>query len=122
MMIGDNLPIPSLSQLPTTAVGRIGGLKAPLGADPEETRAKLQRSAEAFESLYITQMLKPMFEGLEAAEPFGAGLAEDVWRSFELEEFGKAIGRSGGIGLADAIYRQLLEIQERSGGNPHEPR
>ncbi len=89
------------------------GLRA--GASQEEIRGQLQKKAVEFEAVFITQMLKPMFEGTQAEEPFGGGMAEDVWRSFEMEEYGKAIAQSGGIGLADAVYRQLLAVQERKG-------
>lgn len=81
----------------------------------EEVRAKLWQKAVEFEGAYLTQMMKPMFEGTQADAPFGAGNAEDVWRSFELEEYGKAISRSGGIGLAGPVYRQLLAVQEGRG-------
>lgn len=80
------------------------------------TRARLRQRSIDFEATFITQMLKPMFEGTQAEAPFGAGNAEDVWRSFEMEEYGKAIARRGGIGLADAVYRQLLAVQEGRGG------
>jgi Rod binding protein len=81
----------------------------------EEVRAKLWQKAVEFEGMYITQMMKPMFEGTQAEAPFGAGNAEDVWRSFELEAYGKAISRAGGIGLAGPVYRELLAIQEGKG-------
>ena len=84
-------------------------------ASGDETRSRLWQKSVEFEATFITQMLKPMFDGTQAAEPFGAGLAEDVWRSFELEEYGKAVAHSGGIGLAPAIYRQLLAVQEGKG-------
>lgn len=82
----------------------------------DATRAALRRAAVAYEGVFLSQMLKPMFEGRATAAPFGAGLAEDVWRSFEIEEFGKAIARSGGIGLADHVFRELLRAQEGKAG------
>ena len=57
-------------------------------------------------------MLKPMFEGLQNDGPFGGGFGEDVWRSLQVQEFGKAIAHSGGIGLADAVRKELLAAQE----------
>jgi Rod binding domain-containing protein len=30
----------------------------------------------------------------------------------QVEEFGKAMARSGGIGLADSIYQQIIKMQE----------
>lgn len=85
---------------------------APTGGD---IRTKLRAKATEYEAMFISQMLKPMFDGTQADAPFGAGNAEDVWQSFQLEEYGKAISRAGGIGLADGIYRQLLAVQEMKG-------
>ena len=59
-------------------------------------------------------MLAPMFEGLETDELFGGGPGEDIYRSILVEEYGKAIARSGGIGIADAVQREILRLQEVS--------
>jgi flagellar protein FlgJ len=78
------------------------------GGDP----AKLRAAAVEFEGVFIAQMLAPMFTALSAEAPFGGGRAEETWRSLEIDEFGKAIARSGGIGLADHVYREMLAMQE----------
>ena len=57
-------------------------------------------------------MLQPMFDNLKAAEPFGGGFGEDVWRSLQVQEYGKAIAKRGGIGLAENIARELIRAQE----------
>jgi Rod binding domain-containing protein len=82
---------------------------------PEAERMALRKAAVDFEAVFLTEMLRPMFEGTEAEEPFGGGNSEDIWRSLQLGEFGKAIARSGGIGLAPVVYRELLQIQEGQG-------
>ena len=73
----------------------------------------MHRQAVEFEAVYLAQMLKPMFEGLEAAAPFGGGFGEDVWRSMQLQEFGKAIAKDGGVGLADAVYSDCWQRRKR---------
>ncbi len=73
---------------------------------------KARKVAEDFESFFLGQMLQPMFQGLEAEKPFGGGHAEQMWRAMQVDEYGKAIARSGGIGLADQIMRDILEYQE----------
>jgi peptidoglycan hydrolase FlgJ len=90
-------------------------LAAGHGRSPEAERAALRKAAVDFEAVFLTEMLKPMFEGTEAEAPFGGGNSEDIWRSFQINEFGKAIARSGGIGLAPVVYRELLQIQEGKG-------
>ncbi len=111
--MGFDTPIIDLSQIANTA--RAG--------QAERAAARLQRSladeqvrraAEEFEAVFISQMLAPMFEGLETDELFGGGPGEDIYRSILVEEYGKAIARSGGIGIADAVQREILRLQEVS--------
>ena len=78
----------------------------------------MHRKAVEFEAIYLAEMLKPMFEDLQAAAPFDGGFGEDVWRSMQLQEFGRAIAGSGGIGLADAVYADLLAAQEAHSRGP----
>jgi Rod binding domain-containing protein len=70
-------------------------------------------AAVDFEAQFLSQMLAPMFEGLGADEPFGGGVGEDMWRSLQVQEFGKGLAQSGGIGLADSIMDQLLTMQAK---------
>ena len=53
-----------------------------------------------------------MFATVRTDGPFGGGFSEDMWRSLQVDEYGKAIARSGGIGIADAVLRQILKMQE----------
>lgn len=93
-------------------------LNAGIGAartDGSADRKAMHRQAVEFEAVYLAQMLKPMFEGIEAEAPFGGGFGEDVWRSMQVQKFGEAIAKSGGVGLADAVYGELLATQEARG-------
>lgn len=83
-------------------------------AKPQKTtNADVAReTAQEFESVFIAQMLEPMFQGLETDGPFGGGPSEAMFRSMQNEQIAGEIARSGGIGIADAIYRQILELQE----------
>jgi peptidoglycan hydrolase FlgJ len=81
-------------------------------------RETLQKRAIEFEAVYLAQMLQPMFDDLNAEEPFGGGFGEDVWRSQQVQEYGKAIAENGGIGIADAVARQLIQAQEAREGAP----
>jgi Rod binding domain-containing protein len=83
--------------------------------DASADRKAMHRQAVEFEAVYLAQMLKPMFEGIEAEAPFGGGFGEDVWRSMQVQQFGEAIAKSGGVGLADAVYGELLAAREARG-------
>ena len=74
--------------------------------------AQARRVSEDFESFFLSQMLRPMFNNTSAEEPFGGGSAEKIWRSLQIDEYGKSLARSGGIGIADAVFREILKIQE----------
>ena len=82
----------------------------------EVDRETLRKRAVEFEAVYLAQMLQPMFDGLKSAEPFGGGFGEDVWRSQQVQEYGKAIAQNGGVGIADAVARELIRAQEAHQG------
>jgi flagellar protein FlgJ len=71
-------------------------------------------ASKEFEAMFITQMLKPMFESLEANPVFGGGKGEEVFKGFLLEEYGKSLSKAGGIGLADNVKQEMIRMQEES--------
>ncbi len=82
--------------------------KLQAGAD----KAKIRQAAEDFEGLFLGQMLEHLFSGLETNELFGGGDAEDIYKSMMMEQYGKSMAKSGGIGVADHVMRQMLQQQE----------
>lgn len=76
-------------------------------AKGEEMRAK----AVEFETMFVAAMLAPMFETLPTDGPFGGGNAEDSMRSFHTDAMAREITRKGGLGIADAVQRQLIAMQ-----------
>jgi len=68
--------------------------------------------SEDFEAVFIGQMLQPLFQNLGAEKPFGGGQSESMWRSMQVDEYGKAIAKSGGIGIADHVFKEILKMQE----------
>ena len=77
--------------------------------------ARMRETATNFEAMFLGQMLQPMFQGIETNGMFGGGHAEKVWRGLLVDEMGKEIAKSGGIGIADAVMRQMISMQEASG-------
>lgn len=73
---------------------------------------KMRRTAEAFEASFLSQMMKPMFEGLSTDGMFGGGEAEGTWRGFLVEAMARQTVKAGGIGLADQVVAQMLKMQE----------
>lgn len=71
------------------------------------------QAAQAFEANLIGEMLKPMFATVDSAHgPFGGGEGEATWRQMLTEEMGKHIAAHGGLGLAQHVLRQMLQVQE----------
>lgn len=76
---------------------------------------KIEEAAKEFESVFIAEMLRPMFETVETNELFGGGNGEDTWKGMLVDEYGKGIAKAGGIGLADHITAAMIQMQEMRG-------
>lgn len=74
---------------------------------------KAEAAAKQFEAVFLTQMLTPMFEGLETGGMFGGGHAEQIYRSMLIDEYGKMLAGSGAINVADAVKAQIIELQAK---------
>jgi Rod binding domain-containing protein len=73
---------------------------------------EIKKAAEEFEGMFLGQMLEHLFAGIQTNELFGGGQAEDIYRSMMVQEYGKIMAKSGGIGVADHVARQMLQHQE----------
>ena len=78
-----------------------------------QSPAQMRETAEAFEASFLSQMLKPMFEGLQTDGPFGGGEGEATWRSFLIDAMAKQTVKAGGVGLADTVMSEMLKMQEQ---------
>lgn len=85
-----------------------------LTSDPEAAeriRARIKDSAQKFEGQFLSFMFAQMFEGVKTDGPFGGGHGEEMFRSLMTDAMGKQMAKSGGIGLADTIQREMLKMQ-----------
>jgi len=76
-----------------------------------EKRAAIGKASQDFESAFLSNMLGQMFEGLNTDGPFGGGQGEAMFRSVLMDTFGKQIVKSGGIGVAASVQREMLKMQ-----------
>ena len=74
-------------------------------------RAKSAAAAKAFESQFLSMMLAQMFQGVPTDGPFGGGFGEEMFRSMMTDAMAKEVTKSGGIGLADTVQREMLKMQ-----------
>jgi Rod binding domain-containing protein len=79
---------------------------------PAGQEDKARQTAEAFEAMFLTQMLGHMTSGIPVDPAFGGGPGEKAFRSMLNDEYAKSIAKQGGVGIADVIYREILRLQE----------
>ena len=75
---------------------------------------RMRETAEQFETSFLAQMMRPMFEGLSTEAPIGGGEAEATWRSFLVDAMAEQTVRAGGIGLADKVVAEMIRMQEEA--------
>lgn len=100
----------SAAQNVKNATGNLAGSKSNIDIK------KVEEAAQEFEAVFIGEMLKPMFEGIETDNMFGGGKGEEVFRGMMITEYGKMIAQNGGIGLADHIKETMIQLQEQANG------
>ncbi|MEM7616947.1 MAG: rod-binding protein [Pseudomonadota bacterium] len=64
--------------------------------------------ATDFEAQFISQMLNLMFDEIETNELFGGGKAEEMFKSFLIDEYANEFAKQGGIGIAENVINDLL--------------
>lgn len=72
---------------------------------------QIDAAAKEFESMFLTEMLRPMFDSVGVDENFGGGKGEEIFRSFMLDEYGKNLSQNGGLGIAALVKEQLIAMQ-----------
>ncbi|MFN3522270.1 MAG: rod-binding protein [Phenylobacterium sp.] len=84
---------------------------APASTAELATRSNIRKSAEEFEASFLSIMLQQMFKDVQTSKPFGGGDGEEMFKSFMTDAFAKQMAKSGGIGLADTVGREMLKLQ-----------
>jgi len=86
---------------------------APRAQAANETEA--MKVGRDFEQMFLSQMLQPMFEGIGEG-PFGGGYGEKMFKSMQVDEYAKALSGTGNFGIAQAVAREMLAMQEKANG------
>jgi flagellar protein FlgJ len=107
------------AQASLTALNRKSDNQANLAGGLAIAQAKarspeaLEKTAKDFESLFVGQMLEQMFGESSGSDSFGSSETDDVYKGLMVEQYGKQISNTGGIGIADYVKRELLTLQEK---------
>ncbi|MFT4075382.1 MAG: rod-binding protein [Asticcacaulis sp.] len=93
-------------------------LQAASGTDADKATDKTSGKSNAklgldFETMCLSNLLSPMFEGLQTDGPFGGGEGEEAMRSFYVDAIAKQMAQRGGLGISDMMQKQLLQMQEQ---------
>ena len=73
----------------------------------------IDQAAQDFEAMFITEMMKPMFEEVMKPDPmFGGGKGEEVFSGMMLTEYGKMMAQTGQLGIADMVKQEMIRMQE----------
>lgn len=76
-------------------------------ASEKSQNQKLRESAEAFESVFLFQMLKQVRSTIHKDGFLDGGLAEETFTGMLDEEYAKVMASSSSAGIADLLYQQL---------------
>ncbi len=91
----DAIPAPVPGLPPAPAAGAAG--------KPDPTAAKIKDAAREFEAIFIQQMLQTARQATVPGGRSGQNLYQDLMD----EHVARALAKGGGIGLADALARDL---------------
>jgi Rod binding domain-containing protein len=90
------------------------GAPLPLVPHPATPNAQSERNrhtAQEFETVFLNEMLTPMFEGLSTDGLGGGGVGEEMFRPMLIDQYAHALSHMGGVGIADQIMRELNRMQ-----------
>lgn len=80
-------------------------------AAADTTDAEILRAAREFESMFLAEMLAPMFEALDTEGLGGGGMGERMFRPMLVERYAQSIAQAGGVGVADYIIAELNRMR-----------
>ena len=91
---------------------------APVGAGATAGPGKpasieaLRGVAQEFEAVFLAQVLARINQGFGSGQDGGETVDQGVFHDMFNDEIAKVISRSGGVGVADAVLKEMLKVQE----------
>jgi Rod binding domain-containing protein len=76
--------------------------------EPRADLPRLREAAEAFEAVFLAEMLGHAGLG-RPRRSFGGGAGEDAFASLLVHEQARLLSRRGGIGLAETLFEAMVE-------------
>ncbi len=82
---------------------------------PADRQAATHKAAEQFEAVFLSQVLDSVFSGVNPNAMFGGGQSQQIYRSMMNEQIAGHMVKGRGVGIADAVYKELIKLQEAQG-------
>ena len=80
-------------------------------------KKSMEDVAREFEAVFISEMVKPMFEGIETDDLFGGGKGEEIFRGMMIQEYGKNVADRDATGIQTQVMNKLIEMQSEMTAN-----
>ncbi len=84
---------------------------APMSTAELAKRGQIAKTAKDFEGSFLTVMLGQMMKDVKVSEPFGGGQGEEMFKSFMNEAMAKQVVKTGGVGIADVVAKEMLKLR-----------
>jgi flagellar protein FlgJ len=97
------------SALPLLTPAASASIAAP---PPNADGAAVRKAAESFETFFMSQTFQSMFSDVGTDSMFGGGNGEKIYQSMLIQQYSELATKRGGIGIADAVQREMLQLQE----------
>jgi len=79
------------------------------GVSAGEEAKKLREACEGFEAMFLDIMFKEMRNTVPENTLFGQSQGEKIWHSMLDTELMQNVAKSGGVGIADMMYDNLID-------------
>ncbi|MDR1615693.1 MAG: rod-binding protein [Syntrophomonadaceae bacterium] len=76
-------------------------------ANKEKNEKQLMESCQQLEALFINKVMEAMRATVSYSDLVNRGLATDIWESMLFEEYAAQASKTGSIGIAQMLYKQL---------------
>lgn len=95
-----------------------GGLADAASAAKTKLSEPTRKTADDFETMFLEQSMDRLLQGSGEEGPLGDnGPGGGIYKSMLSKEYAKSVSKSGGLGIADQVYGQMLKMQEAANGS-----
>lgn len=103
-----------LAMLGVSLAAKVAGGVADVLKGGDKPKDAARKTADDFETMFLEQTLDRLTQGGGEEGPLGGGgTGGSIYRSMLSKEYARSITKSGGLGIGDQVYGQLLTMQER---------